>query len=879
MQSTGDVRARAKEHESGSLPRLATRTVPRPALVSRLNRLAALTIVQAFAGYGKTQLIAGWVRTREAAGAFVDWVDAGPALNSAEAVLGRVHRAIARAMDGADPVLVVIDNADHVDSADAVNALLTLLERLPTLHLVVCSRRVHPLRSAAEERRIDVQLLSGRELTVSPDELPAFASAWGHDVSQARATELFALTGGWLRVMQLVLDDTSTGAASLSPDEGLRFLRNSVLPELGDGRHRDMAFRVAVPDTVTHDAVTVLLAPWREGEGRHPAPTSVEFIDELLFTGLLERLDRRADERVDVQQAGGGNESAWRLPALVRRVLVHEFETRQPLEFQAAHRALARHFRSSSGRTNLAASAYHARAGGDWSLLNEIFSEGPLAMSLSGGPRELVTALSTIPHDVRDAHPVLGFAAAMTGPSAVDHGADNGQTLLRGYMAAGKAGLANLEGCSSAAELCAVAAAAIVSMRAGGRVDAAMELARRLNAELGTRRARGDAGWNAEPTAWFQFQWSMTALLAADHTGAPQLSLRAFEAARSGGDELVASNAAAQLALIHTVTGQAGEAERWLRAHQGFPSHGRWTDRLIAVPARIAEVHRALDALQLDAAAAALESVGDAGQPIEMWAFVADAAARHALLVGEPIVMLARLEHLARVHTETYQGDGGARSLLERAAIELLLSMGELNRAEQRIAASARNGRPLVVQDARMRLIAGNDHLAQKLVASAVWEPGTTVRDRSELLLIGAVADMRAGNAAAAAQAFRHAHALAAHANTLTPYVGIAREDRETLLELSGIELAPEARARLDGFRSVFPRRAQLIALTEREQVVLAELVHTDSFSEIAGALTVSVNTVKKQAASAYAKLGVHDRQAALARAHQLGLLAALHRR
>ncbi|MFF3601921.1 helix-turn-helix transcriptional regulator, partial [Kitasatospora indigofera] len=322
-----------------------------------------------------------------------------------------------------------------------------------------------------------------------------------------------------------------------------------------------------------------------------------------------------------------------------------------------------------------------------------------------------------------------------------------------------------------------------------------------------------------------------------------------------------------------------GDAGKWLRAHRGFPTSGSWTDRLIAVPAQIAQVHRALDALEIDVAAAALESIGDASQSIEMWAFVADAAARHALLVGEPIVMLARLEHVARVHAEVHRGDGGARSLLERASIELLLSMGELNRAEQRIAESERCGDPLIVQAARLRLIAGSDDAAQKFAASAVWATETTVRDRAELLLIGAVAEMRLGDSEAAAQSFRRAHALAAHADTLTPYLGIAREELGALLELAGIQLPPGAHERLGTFRSVFPRSAQLISLTEREQVVLAQLVHTDAFSEVAAALTVSVNTVKKQAASAYAKLGVHDRRAALARAHQLGLLATEHQR
>lgn len=861
--------ARTSERGCATLPRLAARSVPRPALVSRLNRLAALTLVQAFAGYGKTQLIGSWARDLEAAGTVVDWADADSSMNSVDAVLARLHRGIEHAERGAAPVLVVIDDADHIDSPDAVNALLALLERLPTLQLVVCSRRVHPIRAAADGRRIDMQVLTGRELTASADEMSAFADAWGHEVAQDRMAELRSLTGGWLRVMQLVLDDTAVGATSLSPDAASRFLRNSVLPQLGDGQNRDMAFRAAVPHAVTLGVVTALLSQWGEerGDETHSgsAMTSVELVDRLHLVGLLERADDSMED---------GGEPAWRLPTLIRRVLVQEFEAGHPLEFQAAHRALARHYRLSQREASFAASVHHARTGSDWPLLNQIVSERALAMSLAGS-RDVMAAVSTIPQHAQDAHPGLGFAASMLEPWVSDPDTDNGRALLRRYMAAGKDGLADLAGFSSAAELSAVTAAAVVSLRGSGRVKAALELANRLDTELGLRRARGDVGWRAEPTAWFLFQWSMTALLSGDHTAAQQLSLRAFELAQTEGNELVASNAAAQLALIHTLSGEAGDAQSWLGTHQGFATSGSWTDRLIAIPARIAQVHRALDAFETDAASALLEEIGDAAQPIEMWAFVADAAARHALLVGEPMVMLARLEQFVRVHAEVLQGDGVARSLLDRAAIELLLSMGELNRAEQRIAASERNGSPLIVQAARLRLIAGRDDAAQKLAASAVWATETSLRDRIELLLIGAVAEMRLGDSEGAARSCRRAHALAAHAKTLTPYLAISREERDAVLELAGIRLPPSVHERLDGFRSVFPRRASLISLTEREQVVLAQLVHTDAFSEIAAALTVSVNTVKKQAASAYAKLGVHDRRAALARAHQLGLLTA----
>ncbi|WP_258725999.1 LuxR C-terminal-related transcriptional regulator [Cellulomonas sp. NS3] len=63
------------------------------------------------------------------------------------------------------------------------------------------------------------------------------------------------------------------------------------------------------------------------------------------------------------------------------------------------------------------------------------------------------------------------------------------------------------------------------------------------------------------------------------------------------------------------------------------------------------------------------------------------------------------------------------------------------------------------------------------------------------------------------------------------------------------------------------------LALTPREQAVLAELTQDVTVEEIAARLWVSRNTVKSQLRSVYRKLGVSTRAEAVARARDLGLL------
>jgi DNA-binding CsgD family transcriptional regulator len=65
--------------------------------------------------------------------------------------------------------------------------------------------------------------------------------------------------------------------------------------------------------------------------------------------------------------------------------------------------------------------------------------------------------------------------------------------------------------------------------------------------------------------------------------------------------------------------------------------------------------------------------------------------------------------------------------------------------------------------------------------------------------------------------------------------------------------------------------------LTAREQAVLLRLAQHQSVREIATESFISVNTVKTHIKSIYLKLGVNNREEAVRRTHELGLLPSLH--
>jgi LuxR family maltose regulon positive regulatory protein len=95
---------------------------------------------------------------------------------------------------------------------------------------------------------------------------------------------------------------------------------------------------------------------------------------------------------------------------------------------------------------------------------------------------------------------------------------------------------------------------------------------------------------------------------------------------------------------------------------------------------------------------------------------------------------------------------------------------------------------------------------------------------------------------------------------------GIAPDYGSQLLAVFGAEEI--------AFAAAAPGAASLVEpLTERELEVLHLLGDGYSNQDIAGALVITLNTVKKHASGIYGKLGVHNRTQAVIRAQELGLL------
>ncbi len=223
---------------------LATKLYPRPARANlvarpRISKLldeglsASLILVSAQAGFGKTTLLAEWLKNRRPGSCWLslDVADNDPArfwayvilsLQAIQDELGETALAQLRSpqpppvqlilpslLDEIDSlhdhVTLVLDDY-HVITSTAVNSALTfLLENLPpNLHLVISTRSDPPIPIAKLRARGQVVEIRSDDLRFTPDEAAAFLSqTMGLALSAEQVAALDERAEGWIAGLQM----------------------------------------------------------------------------------------------------------------------------------------------------------------------------------------------------------------------------------------------------------------------------------------------------------------------------------------------------------------------------------------------------------------------------------------------------------------------------------------------------------------------------------------------------------------------------------------------------------------------------------------------------------------------------------------------------
>ena len=136
---------RRDDHGVRRAPRVSATAFPRPRLLKRLNSWSDITVVHGPIGAGKTILLASWVASR-----------ASPIL-WCEPVAGRLPFADIDVFAAEGAGVLVIDHGERID-AGQFERLGQLIDRAPTLRVVVATRSTRTIREigAASDAAIDI---------------------------------------------------------------------------------------------------------------------------------------------------------------------------------------------------------------------------------------------------------------------------------------------------------------------------------------------------------------------------------------------------------------------------------------------------------------------------------------------------------------------------------------------------------------------------------------------------------------------------------------------------------------------------------------------------------------------------------------------------
>lgn len=889
-------------------PRLAEGIVRRQTLERRLDRLAALSVVQALKGFGKTTLLASWGKQRIAKSDVVVWISLPEETVEPTILLDLLYHRIMRADDPlmrenvqtsatadiarqslADSVnlfvenrvIVIIDDVDPAHHSQLLEPLWMLLEKVPKLHVVLGTRSQLVLDRVFDSAQVDTELLSGMELSVSAYELIEFAQSWGHYITHDQALQLYDQCGGWLEIAKRVLDASLvTHTPVLANAE--EFLYKTMVPWLYDMGLLRLAQGLSLAPVVQTQHLSIFRNRLEQAN-RSVKP------HKNMGAQILPEIERLQRAGLVIMVSTDPAKPIWRFPSLIKTALADVFKAEDPAGVVKVHRLFAEALYYRDADEGLAQVLVHARMGEHWKLLSALWMKHSLGL-IFRYPKQTYDAYMNLP-DIASKHvPILAFPLVIMrviGPTS-----DTG-VALRGIP--GEVGIAveslraMLKPNASSEEFIMIKTTEMIIHRVQGGLSDSLNVAQEIANGLAKRRQRDQVPAPVHK-GWYYIQWSNSLILSGDVMGAIEASLRAFEVATDKDSEFIAALAAGHLALLQTLVGNYRETPKWLEAANAVCLPESRLEYAVTLPARITEALGAIDQLNQQQARDILDRIGDGARSVELWPFLALIDFTYLQIFGEAQAALMKLEHLRLIRASELQDDRFAARLFERCMANVLLALGELNRAERYIADSVQRYQRTVLGEfghqlspdklawlrvpyARLFLLSGDEAKALRLASAAVWKSDTVARDKCELLVIKACAALRLGEKKTAVRSFKKAVTMLNEMNSYTPYLSIPTPELTELLELTSTVLPTTVSEFIATNPGSYPANAVWINLTSRERLVLYELARESSLTAIGKTLTVSRNTVKKQVLSIYAKLDVHDRPSALLAAERLGFL------
>ncbi len=897
------------------MPAPRARVVARPRLIDRLDAGldGRLTLVSAAAGFGKTTLLSAWVAGcgRPAAWLSLDEGDSDPTrflaylITALQTVAPSVGQGALAALQAPQPpppeailtavlndlaalpdrVLLVLDDYHAVDAPAVDQALAFLLHNLPPhLHLVIATREDPPLPLARLRARGQLTELRAADLRFTPDEAAEFLNqVMGLSLSPAEMAALEARTEGWIAGLQLAAlsmqGRTDTAAFVRSFAGSHRFVLDYLVEEVllrQPERVRAFLLQTSILDRLSGplcDAVT-----GQEGS-----------------SGVLETL-----ERGNLFILPLDDRRQWvRYHHLFADVLYARLIEEQAGLVSGLHRRASLWFE----QNDLPAEAInHALLGRDIQRAAVLIERVWLAMDISYQSAVWLRWAQQLPDEVIRMHPVLclgyGWALLNAGDLEASEARLRDAERWIGPAPEAAAQMVVVDEATFRALPAAIASARAYRASALGDIPGAIGHARQALALA----AEDDVVRRTQATSLLGL-----AEYASGDLPAAERSLLAFQAtARQGGDMASAHGITFILAGIWLALG------RLRQAISAYQQTLRQAEKQTPVPIGASDLYRGLSELlcqqgDLSAAAEYLAAAQQVGEQAQLTGWPHRLAATQAYFQeaqGDLDGALISLDEAERLSIREPLPD--VRPIAARRA-RLWIRQGRWREADdwvRELGLSADDalsyGREFEHLTLARVLIAryrsdGDEesiHAALPLL-DRLWqaaEDGGRAGSALEVLVLQALARRAQGDGAAAALLAR-ALALAEPEGYVRLFVDEGEEIRLLLAEAKGqIERQKhDDRHRLIGYvnrlLATFPSttlpqsetRNQgsewVEPLSEREMDVLRLLATELSGPEIAGRLSVSLNTLRTHSKNIYGKLGVNSRRAAVSRAEELGLL------
>jgi LuxR family transcriptional regulator, maltose regulon positive regulatory protein len=874
------------------IPPISTLAVPRQRLFRMLDAglEKPLTLLSAPAGYGKTVLVAHWLRKTNTAAAWLTVDEEEPGLpqflqqviqalqcirpgignealeilrQAADPTIQPVLSGLLTEIEQAgQPVCLVLDDYFHIQSSQIHQAIRFLLERCPpNFHLIILTRVDPPLRLSRYRAGGQMAEIRAEDLSLTEGETQSFLQGFGAPRLSPQAVSLLQQrTEGWaagIQLSALALQKQTNPEAFITAFSGNQrfifdYLTGEVLAQLPE-EHKEFLLKTSI--------LRQLSAPLCE------TLAGITILEELYQQNIFLQL---VDEALEW----------YRYHGLFRDVLQSRLKRTYPAQAinQLHHLASAWYQQAGWGQEAL----QHSLDAGDFDRAGELIESMPELLTWSSGYHDdLIRTLEKLPESLVQSRPRLQLLFART-------------LLLSGQDQQAAQRLDGLEKQLATASLPEVETRHYLGMILTHR-------ATRLALSGETARARDLANQALDclpPSDLLTMAQAVHTLgLAADAEGHIRQAAGYFQQASrqavQANHRNLAVVAASQQAFAEISLGELRQAEATTRQALQWGVVGS-QELPVAAYAHVAlaEVLR-----QQNHLAAADEEIQRAlhqankAIPVVRW---------HAALIQAQI----RFSHHDSNGTVAIlqQSETHFRNILPVHFSEMTQALLCRVRLAQERPELARdwlhsqqtclpnpayyqpNQADFLLILCRSQLAAGEKEPARELL-DAIYRSALEHEKKAQVMETRILAALGAENPPAA-------HAYLQEALTLAEPQGYLRlflDEGQALFDLLQsyrrqlLTPTPFLEQLLGAFQQecVTPTQAHNLpcgtsefeALTGRELDVLAQIAGGASNQEIANRLVVSIHTVKKHAANIFIKLGVMNRTEAVARARALGLL------